>query len=509
MKVLEAKNISKAFPGVVALDSIDISFELGKVHCIVGENGAGKSTLIKCLTGIYEPDQGEILIDGKPVHKDKKLFEKVAYVPQEIDLFNYLSVAENLFIPFKRSNIKGVINQKTLLEKAVPILKKFNINVSPEAKVRDISVSQQQLLQIARATVFEGYDVLMLDEPTTSLTTEDTILLFETIKQLKKENKAIVFISHKLEEVFTVGDLVTVFRNGRKVAEVNLSEVDVSWTVTQMTGHALDEKEIFCSEKVSDEILLEVEHLTGEQFTDICFTLKKGEILGFSGLVGAGRSELMLAIFGYLPVYSGSIKFKGKDWKLGDTNYSVKNGMFYLPEERRSQGILPELSLRDNTSISLLKQLKINGFISKSREDKAVNRIVKVYDIKAPSIFREIKFLSGGNQQKAIIGRAMSCNPSVLICDEPTKGIDVGTKIEIYRMMKKIAEEQGVGIILISSEMSEIKKCSNRIIALYKGRKAGEHTKDASNKEIMSSILGLNIRKTEEVINESSKKNIV
>jgi len=509
MKILEAKNITKVFPGVVALDSINISFELGQVHCIVGENGAGKSTLIKCLTGVYEPNDGEILIDGKPAQKDKKLFDKIAYVPQEIDLFNHLSIAENLFIPFERSHLKGAINQKQLREKALPILKKFNINVSPETKVKDISVSQQQLLQIARATVYEGYDVLMLDEPTTSLTTEDSERLFDTIKQLKKENKAIVFISHKLEEVFTIGDVITVFRNGRQMAEVNASDVDVTWTVTQMTGHALDENEVFYSKNVTDEVLLDVEHLTGDMFKDISFNLKKGEILGFSGLVGAGRSELMQGIFGYLPVYSGSVKYKGKKWKLGDTNFSVKNGMFYLPEERRSQGILSELSLRENASINMLDQVRTKGFISKSKEAKAVEQIVVDYNVKAPNIRKEIKFLSGGNQQKVIIARAMSCNPSILIFDEPTKGIDVGTKTEIYRMMKKIAEDEGVGIILISSEMNEIKRCSNRIIALYKGRKAGEHSKDAGNEEILGSILGLNIRETEENNHERHAKKII
>ena len=269
MKILEAKNVTKIFPGVVALDAINVSFELGKIHCIVGENGAGKSTLIKCLTGVYEPDDGEILIEGKPALKDKKLFEKVAYVPQEIDLFNHMTVAENLFIPFDRSNIKGTISQKRLNEKAVPIIEKFNINAAPDTLVKDISVSQQQLLQIARATVFEGYDVLLLDEPTTSLTTEDTERLFQTIEQLKKENKSIVFISHKLEEVFAIGDVTTVFRNGKQVAEVNTSETDVTWTVTQMTGHALDESEVFYSNKVSDEVLLSVKNLTGERFKDI------------------------------------------------------------------------------------------------------------------------------------------------------------------------------------------------------------------------------------------------
>lgn len=497
MKVLEAKNITKIFPGVVALNSINVAFELGKVHCIVGENGAGKSTLIKCLTGVYEPEGGEVLIHGESAKKNRKLFEKIAYVPQEIDLFSAMSVAENLFIPFERSGVRGTIDQKALCKKAVPIMKKFNINVPPETLVKDISVSQQQLLQIARATVFEGYEVLMLDEPTTSLTSDDAESLFETIRKLKRENKAIVFISHKLEEVFQLGDVTTIFRNGQQVAEVETNEVDVPWIVKQMTGQVLDEKERFSSKKVSEEVLLKVENLRSEYFEDASFELRKGEILGFSGLVGSGRSELMQAVFGYLPVISGTVSYKGKPWKLGDTNYAVGQGMFYLPEERRSQGILADLSVKENASISLLGQIIKNGLISNKKEVAKTEELVAAYNIKTPTIKREIKFLSGGNQQKVIIARAMSCQPNILIFDEPTKGIDVGTKAEIYRLMKKIAEEEQVGIILISSEMNEVKRCSNRIYTMYNGKIVGEYSQNAQNAEILQSILGLGTERSE------------
>jgi ribose transport system ATP-binding protein len=402
-----------------------------------------------------------------------------------------MSVAENLFIPYERSGFHSPITRSSLRKRAAAILKEYNIDVTPDMLVRDISVSQQQLLQIARATVFEGYEVLMLDEPTTSLTVGDTERLFETIQQLKAQNKAIVFISHKLEEIFTLGDMLTVFRNGQQVGSAEVSKVDVPWIIKLMTGHSIDEDESFISEKVTNEVLLEVENLNGESFRDICFCLKKGEILGFSGLVGAGRTEVMQAVFGCLPVSTGTIRFEGKHWKLGSTNYAVEQGMFYLPEERRSQGILPELSVKSNASMSMLKDLVVNGFISKKKETLRAGEIVKKYDIKTPTLNREIKFLSGGNQQKVIIGRSMGCNPKLLIFDEPTKGIDVGTKTEIYRLMKKIAEEEGVGIILISSEMNEIVKCSNRIITMYNGRIAGEYPQGADSQDILHSILGL------------------
>ena len=332
MSVLEAKNISKKFPGVLALDSVDISFEPGEIHAVIGENGAGKSTLIKCLTGVYTPEEGEVLVEGRNAIKNKDLFKKVAYVPQEIDLFKHMTVAENLFMPFEKFDIKGTINQGELGKKALPILEKFNIPVSPSDLVRDISVSSQQLLQIARAVSNVDYEVLMLDEPTTSLTVKDTRILFDIVKRIASENKAVVFISHKLEEIFELCDVITVFRNGKRISYAKISEVDDSWIVKQMTGRekVLDQK--FYSEKVSNENIMEVKKLSGERFHDVSFNLRRGEILGFTGLVGAGRSELMQAILGILPIYSGEIIFEGEPWKKGDSNLSVSKGYIYLPE---------------------------------------------------------------------------------------------------------------------------------------------------------------------------------
>lgn len=492
MKMLEARNITKLFPGVVALDSVDVSFEPGQIHCIIGENGAGKSTLIKCLTGVYEPEEGEVLVNGDNAMKNKALFNKVAYVPQEIDLFGHMSVAENLFLPYEKSGVKGIVNQRELEKRAVPLLEKFKIPAKPDELVKDISVSSQQLLQIARATVHEEYEILMLDEPTTSLTTSDTQVLFEIVKKIKEENKAVIFISHKLEEIFALGDVLTVFRNGKKVAYSRLEEIDIPWVIKQMTGRELNQEQTFHSSKVSDEVLLEVNNLTGERFANVSFTLNRGEILGFSGLVGAGRSELMQAIFGYLPVYSGDVKLDGEKWKLGDTNYSVNHGFIYLPEERKKQGILPVLSIRENISVSVLDELKSGMSISRKKENDLAQKVVDTYDVKTPDTDKAIQFLSGGNQQKVIIGRSMCCDPKVLVFDEPTKGIDVGTKAEIYRLMKELAEEKSIGIILISSEMEEIKKCSNRIIALYEGEKVGEYDAQEDKEVILSAIIGVN-----------------
>ncbi len=491
MKLLEAQHITKLFPGVVALDSVDVAFEPGEIHCIIGENGAGKSTLIKCLTGVYVPEEGEIRICGEDALKNKSQFSKIAYVPQEIDLFPWMSVAENLFMPYEKSGFNGLIDQSKLQEKAVPILEKFQIPVRPDDLVRDISVSSQQLLQIARATALEDYSVLMLDEPTTSLTTKDTEILFDIVRKIKEENKSVIFISHKLEEIFALGDVITVFRNGKKVAYANIEEVDVDWVIRQMTGREIDRNEIFCPSNPMKEVLLEVHHLTGERFRDVSFELRKGEILGFSGLVGAGRSELMQAILGYLPVYSGEVRVLGKEWKFGDTGFAVGNGFVYLPEERKEQGILPVLSIRENISISTLDSVRGTVGISAKKEAELAKRVIETYDVKTPDAEKEIQFLSGGNQQKVIIGRAMNCKPKILVFDEPTKGIDVGTKTEIYKLMRQLAEEEGIGIILISSEMEEIIKCSNRVIAMHEGTVSGEFSVSEGKEVLLSAIIGV------------------
>ncbi len=495
MSVLEARNITKMFPGVVALDSVDVSFEPGEIHCIIGENGAGKSTLIKCLTGVYDPEEGDIFIDGKDARKEKELFDKVAYVPQEIDLFKYLTVAENLFLPFEKFGMKGLVDQKKLQEKAIPILKEFGIPVKPDDLVQDISVSSQQLVQIARAVSKSDYEVLMLDEPTTSLTTKDTQILFDIVRNVKSQGKAVIFISHKLEEIFELGDVITVFRNGQKIAYSDLDSVDTSWIIRQMTGRELDTTQKYYSEKVSDEVLFEADDMWGEMFHGVSFKLKKGEILGFTGLVGSGRSELMQGILGFLPVFKGSARLEGKPFKLGDTHYAVKHGYVYIPEERKTDGILKDLSIRENISISVLDDLKSGGSISSKKEHELAENVIRTYDIKTPTMEREIKFLSGGNQQKVIIGRAMSSKPKVLVFDEPTKGIDVGTKTEIYTLMKKLAEEEQIGIIMISSEMDEIMKCSNRVVAMYEGKKVGEFDRDTEKMDLLSAIIGVRSRR--------------
>jgi ribose transport system ATP-binding protein len=495
MNILEARNVTKLFPGVKALDSVGLQIEAGKIHCIIGENGAGKSTLIKIMIGIYPADEGEIIIDGARVDahnkRDKKLFRSIAYVPQELDLFNELSVAENLFLPYKTAEFRGLVSKKKLCAMAIPWLDRFKITAEPEDLVKNISVSERQMLQIARSMTDSDAKILMLDEPTTSLTTAEAERLFIVLRELKTQGKAIVFISHKLEEIFEIGDHITVLRNGVKVAGAPVDSVDISWVISKMVGSDVNREEVYRPEKVSGEILMEVKGLTGPKFNNIDFTLHKGEALGFSGLVGSGRTEIMQTIFGYLPAWAGEVRVDGKPWKFGKTDYSVESGFIYLPEERKQHGIFPRLSVKHNITVSLLGQVKRGPFIAGKKEAALAHDIIDAYGIKTTSLDQLIQNLSGGNQQKAIIGRSMFIHPKILVFDEPTKGIDIGSKVEIYKLMKRLAEEKQIGIILISSELNEALKCSNRIITIYFGNKAGESSAPFNKTDILNEIMGI------------------
>lgn len=492
MFAVEAKGISKTFPGVLALNNINIGLELGKVHCIVGENGAGKSTLIKILTGVYHPDEGSISIFGQDALKQKQLLRKIGYVPQEIDLLPSLTVAENLFLPFNSDIYRNrFVSRKILETQALPILEKYHIKAGPNDVVGRLPISEQQLLQIAHAIVNKNSEIILLDEPTTSLVADDIMKLFEVIEELKKANKAVVFISHKLEEVFAVGDEITVLRNGVQVGNARVKESSVDWVIERMVGQEIDPTAKYRPTGTRPVTVLKVDNITGKGFRNISFDLREGEILGFAGLVGAGRSEIVQGIFGYRPFWSGSVELFGKKFTSPNPTAAIRNGVLYLPEARKQQGIFPYLPVLENISLILLEKLKTLFLISTRKERVLAAEVVKTYNIKAESLAQKITFLSGGNQQKVIIGRAMYRRPRILIFDEPTKGIDVGAKAEIYRLMKEIAEKEKISIILISSEIDELIKCSNRILVVYHGEKVGEfQTADTDRTDIIGAMIG-------------------
>ena len=494
MAFLQVENLGRDFPGVRALNDVSLKLELGRVHILAGENGAGKSTLVKLITGFDTPSRGRIVIDGKEIAHHPEQHKYIAYVPQELSLFPHMSVAENLFIPYAQSGVsRYFVNRRKLETEAQAYLDRFAITAKPYELVRNISVPEQQLLQIARASTNKNMKVLILDEPTSSLTSAEIERVFNVVRDFRNTGHAIVFISHKIDELLSLGDDYTVLRNGEKVADGQIADIGEVDLIRAMSGSEIALHEHFRPEPPPDETaeaLLEVKGLSGRAFNDVSFTLRRGEILGFAGLLGAGRSEVMQTIFGYLKAKSGSVVLKGEPFALGDTSKAVRKGLLYLSEERKQHAILPMLSVRENIGISILPQITRNCVISSAAERAQVSTVIETYDIKTDSMAKRIAYLSGGNQQKAIIGRAMATAPAVIIFDEPTKGIDVRTKTEIYRIMKALAEE-GVGLILVSSELDELRKCASRIVTMHSGAITGSFDNAAtSNEAIVGAIFG-------------------
>ncbi|PRH84857.1 sugar ABC transporter ATP-binding protein [Labrys okinawensis] len=491
MAYLETTGLGRDFPGVTALNAVDLKVELGRTHILAGENGAGKSTLVKILTGAEHPSRGTIRIDGRDPAEEPSLYRNIAYVPQELTLFPQMSVAENLFMPLNRTGHGGMLfNRRALMTEAQAYLDRFGIEARPQDLVANISVSDQQLLQIARASTNKDMKVLILDEPTSALTGVEVERVFKVMRGFLDRNHAIVFISHKMDEVFAIGDDYTVLRNGEKIESGRIADISEPDLIRAMSGRHLALDEHFRPEGHATDTIMEVRGLTGPRFSDISFDLRRGEILGFAGLVGAGRSEIMQTIFGYRKASAGKVTVAGKDWRLNDTSRSVAAGMLYLSEERKLHGIFPQLSLHENIGISILSLTVGPLGISQKRERSAVRTIIDDYGIRTAGMGKRISHLSGGNQQKAIIGRALATRPQILIFDEPTKGIDIRTKAEIYRIMKRLAED-GVGVILISSEIAELRKCASRIITMHNGRLTGQFvTADTATETLVGAIFG-------------------
>ena len=507
MVLLQAKGITKKFPGVVALNEVDLTVNSGEIHCVVGENGAGKSTLVKILTGLYRADQGSLCIEGRELdlresHGHSHSFKAVAYVPQELTLFNHMTVAENLFVPFDKAGVDSPIFSHGECERrARSYLEKLQMKVRPGDLVKDIPIAEQQLLQVARALSSDNFMVLILDEPTASLTNLEIDRLFAVIDILKSEGKAVIFITHRLEEVFRLNDTVTVLRNGLLAGSSKVDEITVDWIIKKMTGKEIDLDQVYRPTRSAGNVLLEVHNLSGERFENISFSLREGEVLGFAGLVGAGRTEIMQTIFGYLPEKGGEILYLGKRWKFRDPSYAIDNGLIYLPEERKTHGILPHLSVRQNISAMLLKKVSKAGVLKGGIENRVARKVMKDYSVKAASSETEMMYLSGGNQQKVLIGRTMEASPRVLFLDEPTRGIDVKAKEEIYMLMKRIAEEQHMGIVLISSELEELLRCANRVITIYKGQlhqEIPEH--QLTMEKVLSCVIGMATNRDERKI---------
>ena len=487
---LEMRGVSKSFPGVKALDQVNLKVRPGTVHALMGENGAGKSTLMKCLFGIYHMDEGEVYVDGEKVNianPDEALHKGLAMVHQELQPIPARTIAENMYLgryPTKKCGPIQVIDHKTMNAEAKKWLENVKMPFDPKSQLGSLSISQMQSVEIAKAVSQEAR-LIILDEPTSSLTDNEVEALFRIVRDLRDRGVSFVFISHKMAELRKISDDITIMRDGTYVGTWEMKNITDDEIVKNMVGRELTN--IYPPlENTPGEVVLEVNNFTSihdNSFKDCSFKLRKGEILGFGGLVGAQRTELMEAIFGIRHIKSGEVKLNGKQLSIKRPQDAINNGIGMITEDRRGTGILGCLSIADNVSIASLRQYVEAGVkLNKKKIEDLVQENVKKLSIKTPSSKTLIQSLSGGNQQKVIISRWLANNPDILIMDEPTRGIDVGAKYEIYQIMIQLAK-QGKAIIMISSEMPELIGVSNRIMVMCNGRITGEVSGDEATQE--------------------------
>ena len=493
--VLEMRDVCKSFPGVKALDHAQLKLRPGKVHALMGENGAGKSTLMKCMFGIYTMDEGEIYIDGEKtaIRDPLEAWDKgISMVHQELQPIPARTIGENIFLgryPMKKAlGFIPIVDHDKMYEETAKLLERVHMNFDPRQKLGTLTVSQMQSVEIAKA-VAGNCRVLILDEPTSSLTQNEVEALFRIVEDLKKENVAVVYISHKMDEILRISDEVTIMRDGQYIGTWDARELTTDFIITKMVGRELTN--LYPKrENVPGDVVFEVEDFTSinpRSFRHVSFNLRKGEILGVAGLVGAQRTELMEGLFGTRSHTSGTIKYQGRELHIRRPKDAIDQGIAMLTEDRRGSGIMGVLSVADNISIASLNKYVDHGFVLNT---KKINDLVEEnrqkMNIKTPSGKTLIKSLSGGNQQKVLIGRWLANNPDVLILDEPTRGIDVGAKYEIYCIIADLAK-QGKSIIMISSEMGELIGMSDRIMVMCDGRMTGViDGKDANQENIMA-----------------------
>ena len=478
--ILTMKDIDKSFPGVHALDHVNFEVKRGEVHALMGENGAGKSTLMKVLTGIYQKDSGSIVYKGQETefHNTREAQDAgVVIVHQELNMVGDLTVAQNIFIG--REPKKGFrIDDKKMIEDSKKLFQDLNIDINPKEKMRNLTVGKQQMCEIAKAISHKA-EVIIFDEPSAALTEKEIADLFEIIRDLRKKNLGIVYISHRMDEIKTITDRVTVMRDGGYVGTLITKDSTKEDIINMMVGRVIYEdpkQEI--AVPADAPVVLKVEHLNaGKMVQDVSFELRKGEILGFSGLMGAGRTETARALFGADPKQSGKISVRGKDGQLHEVTINspqdaVKCGIGYLSEDRRRYGVVVQKSVTENTTLATMEKFTNGIFINKAKEKEITEKYVKELATKTPTTDQLVVNLSGGNQQKVVIAKWLTRDSDILIFDEPTRGIDVGAKNEIYKLMNKLAAE-GKSIIMISSEMTEVLRMSDRIIIMCEGKVTG------------------------------------
>lgn len=487
---LQMTGISKRFHGVQALQKVDFSAELGQVTALVGENGAGKSTLMKILAGIHKRDEGEILLNGQPVKIDSPLaamHNGISVIHQELNVLPNLSIAENIFVG--REKKKGLfVDSDYYRQRTLELLKQVDLNVDPNTEARYLSTAQKQMVEILRAISSEA-KIVVMDEPTSSLTKRETDVLFKIIRTLKQNNVGIIYISHRMEEIMELADRVVVFRDGRRVGALDRTELSENAIINMMVGRELNE--IFAKRPAPiGDVVLEAKNLSVGYVRDVSFQVRAGEILGFSGLVGAGRSETMRLIFGVDKMDAGEVWMEGKKLDIRSSGDAISAGIALVPEDRKEQALILGMDIRENISLAILKKLRNGMFVDGQQQSDLAENYVKELRVATPSIRQRVKNLSGGNQQKVVLAKWLASKPKVLILDEPTRGIDVGAKQEIYSLMSDLAA-QGMAIIMVSSELPEILGMSDRIVVMHEGRVKGElKREEATQERIMQMAIG-------------------
>jgi len=487
------RNISKQYPGVRALDDVSLSVEVGEIHALLGENGAGKSTMMKILAGAQSKDSGEILLNGAPVQIDspqKAMSLGISIIYQEFNLVPYLSAGENIYLGREpRAAIPGFVDFKKLYADAQAVLDKLGVKIDARAPVNTLSVAGQQMVEIAKATSKKS-KIIVMDEPSATLTDHELRALFRLMLQLKSEGVSIVYISHRLEEIVEVCDRATIMRDGHHVATKDVKDLTREEIIRLMVGRELKDAIPKVPAEQGD-IALEVKHLTRKGvLNDISFTVRKGEVLGIAGLVGAGRTETARVIFGADPMDSGSIEVFGKPVRIRSPQDAIKHGIGLVTEDRKQQGLVLGMVVRENTTLANLDFLSSLGFIRRGEERQVAEKYKTDLAIKTPTIEQTVHNLSGGNQQKVVLAKWLFTGSKILIFDEPTRGIDVGAKSEIYKLMNELAKN-GVAIIMISSELPEVLGMSDRILVMHEGRLTGELSRaEATQEKIMHLATG-------------------
>jgi len=486
------KHIGKTFPGVVALDDVHFELAEGKVHCLLGENGAGKSTLLKILSGALQKTEGQIFLQGEEIQiKNPRQAQKlgISTIYQELNLVPYLTVAENIYLGNEPLLLPGVIDRERLFESAQEILEDIGAKIDVGKIVNKLGIAQQQVVEVAKSLSLEA-KILIMDEPTSALTQHEIKQLFATIWKLKSKGVSIIYISHRIAELFEIGDRVTVLRDGKVIGTHQTNQVTKTQLIHEMVNRELTEQ----IPKKSTKIGVEVFRVQGLKrngvLNNISFKLHKGEVLGIAGLMGSGRTELARALFGADKIDSGKISINGAVKKLNSTRQAIHSGIGYLTEDRKSQGLILLLSVKDNICLPSLERFSRFGFMQMKKEILTTNKYLQELHIKTPGFKQKVLYLSGGNQQKVVLSKWLCSQANILIFDEPTRGIDVGAKVEIYKLMNQLAAE-GVAIILISSELPEILGMSERILVMHQGSITGElSAEEATPEKILQLALG-------------------